>query len=780
MLNSKYVKLMSAESLTKGSKELWKHVSSETSNEQSNITTAKIDLEWLQQVADELYDDDSISFVRGIFQPFSNLLNMIPSQFLGDKCPKDSLELLMGVTLLDKWALQMIDASGKPSRNLLQGNNIWFGSYDDCLKIHHTVPDNTGHVIDGAYATMKMPLPKDVTLMFSAGLNVFGESSEYLRWDLCVPKSCSSDQIISMFHTTQLRSLGFSIASVDFVGPKSLEGDTASYVSIAILGCFVLLCIIGTIWDIIQDRYTTSTKAADNCHQNSGKQTGTGTGTVINDDGQLSTRRDAIVKQTPDNFNTVDHRQRNDMSESNGISQPSNSLQLTSVHVEDVVLKESKPSLQKSNLSRVLLAFSVRENGRKLLNCSTPPGSLGCLNGIRVLSMAWVILGHSIRMSIEQLENKTDLWNMSKTFWFQFIPNGSLSVDTFFFLSGLLVSYLFIREVQKIGKVSIKQMGLFYFHRFWRLTPLYMIVIMIYTNLTKYFIEGPMENRLKALLITEESCKSSWWTNLLYINNLYFGNHRMCMGWSWYLANDMQFYILSPLVLVPLALGYRVIGLLIILCMVASQIISTGYIAWHNGNPTLETQHGAQFFKEVYIKPYARIGVYAIGLLLGYIINRTKGKQHISGVVVLFVGTLVAGTAGLLVNYLTYDQFIGDHTHWESESNIAFQTLFRPVWALALFWLVFVCVHGYGGFVNTILSWGAWIPLSRLTYAAYLIHLIVLTVFLGNMRGYGYLTRFYIMNNYIGIFAITYAASFIISVVVEAPFLALEKVMFKR
>lgn len=33
------------------------------------------------------------------------------------------------------------------------------------------------------------------------------------------------------------------------------------------------------------------------------------------------------------------------------------------------------------------------------------------------------------------------------------------------------------------------------------------------------------------------------------------------------------------------------------------------------------------------------------------------------------------------------------------------------------------------GFINTLLSWSAFVPLSRLTYASYLVHLIVMNVF---------------------------------------------------
>lgn len=43
----------------------------------------------------------------------------------------------------------------------------------------------------------------------------------------------------------------------------------------------------------------------------------------------------------------------------------------------------------------ILLAFSLYTNGVKILNTQQAAGTLGAVNGIRVLSMGWVILGHT-------------------------------------------------------------------------------------------------------------------------------------------------------------------------------------------------------------------------------------------------------------------------------------------------------------------------------------------------------------------------------------------------
>ena len=42
----------------------------------------------------------------------------------------------------------------------------------------------------------------------------------------------------------------------------------------------------------------------------------------------------------------------------------------------------------------VLKSFSILNNGRQILNTETRKGHLDCLNGMRTISMCWIIYGH--------------------------------------------------------------------------------------------------------------------------------------------------------------------------------------------------------------------------------------------------------------------------------------------------------------------------------------------------------------------------------------------------
>ena len=45
-------------------------------------------------------------------------------------------------------------------------------------------------------------------------------------------------------------------------------------------------------------------------------------------------------------------------------------------------------------------------------------------------------------------------------------------------------------------------------------------------------------------------CYDYWWTNILFMNNLIPGGAgNSCFGIGWYLANDSQFFIISPIII---------------------------------------------------------------------------------------------------------------------------------------------------------------------------------------------------------------------------------------
>jgi peptidoglycan/LPS O-acetylase OafA/YrhL len=109
------------------------------------------------------------------------------------------------------------------------------------------------------------------------------------------------------------------------------------------------------------------------------------------------------------------------------------------------------------------------------------------------------------------------------------------AVDTFFWLSGLLMAFLFIRELDtRNGKVN---WFLVYFHRFWRILPLYMFILFLTWSYQRYLGNGPIWFGADT---GNNPCKDYWWSNMLFINNFVpDGKTSGCLGWSWYLANDM-------------------------------------------------------------------------------------------------------------------------------------------------------------------------------------------------------------------------------------------------
>ena len=122
---------------------------------------------------------------------------------------------------------------------------------------------------------------------------------------------------------------------------------------------------------------------------------------------------------------------------------------------------------------------------------------------------------------------------------------GVLSVDVFFFLSGFLVAYLFLQELlTKRGAVHIAKV---YFHRYYRLVFPIAAITMFASTLYRYIGSGPLWSSFS--ISFSYQCETTWWNNLLFIQNVYpWTLEEECVAWVWYLAIDMQLFLVTPFV----------------------------------------------------------------------------------------------------------------------------------------------------------------------------------------------------------------------------------------
>ena len=84
---------------------------------------------------------------------------------------------------------------------------------------------------------------------------------------------------------------------------------------------------------------------------------------------------------------------------------------------------------------------------------------------------------------------------------------GFFAVDSFYFMSGFLVS-MGVHSFLNKEQVTTKSWLLMYAHRWLRLSPLYFVVIWVYSELMPYFGDGPLyygndNNSIQGELLSE-------------------------------------------------------------------------------------------------------------------------------------------------------------------------------------------------------------------------------------------------------------------------------------
>ncbi|XP_040570640.1 nose resistant to fluoxetine protein 6 [Lepeophtheirus salmonis] len=447
------------------------------------------------------------------------------------------------------------------------------------------------------------------------------------------------------------------------------------------------------------------------------------------------------------------------------------------------LLDKIYPMKKDVELLKIFKMFSLITNTKEFLAIPPPesPDKVGkrldSLDGIRFISITWVLICHTLESYVTKLNNGSDAMDMIfGNFWSQTISNAFSSVDTFFVLSGILVSYLTSKELERnSGRLN---WFLFYFHRYVRLTIVYGILILFVSSLYRHI--GPSSD---IILQESQKCRDVFWTNLLYIGNL-INQSSFCVGPSWYLDCDMQMFIISPLIVYPLW-KKQWTGIFLGCSLIAG---STGIIAWKHyehrdiwGSTIIGSDRDI-YFSENYVAPWMRIQPYLVGLIVGNVLFKLQCRINLSKWTILIgwaLGFAIGFTTiyGLDISkYMKSDSFISQPI----AERIAYGSLSRLSWGLAVGWVIFACETGYGGIIHEFLSWEFFKPLSKLTFLIYLIHMNVIRVLRDRID---YSERFDVTTITCGILlvlSLSILVSYFIHILLEVPFGKLEKYLISR
>ncbi|KAI3384426.1 hypothetical protein SNEBB_009931 [Seison nebaliae] len=278
--------------------------------------------------------------------------------------------------------------------------------------------------------------------------------------------------------------------------------------------------------------------------------------------------------------------------------------------------------------NNVLFLIRRRKGDDNISRC------LQTLDGIRVLSMIWIFYCHIyLELGIFS-KNPLFLYKQSSSFFFQTIINGNTPVDSFFYISGLLVGLNFLTKYSKLENekkiIKLKFLGLFYLHRIIRLWPTYIMVIWA----TIAIVRPILLRNLNGMLSDDHfyTCIKHWTRNILFINNCYSVKNQ-CLPWTWYLAANTQMYFISPILLTLFHYGKFTGRIFMIFCIFIS-IGTTGIVynffpkwmsALSNNKIDKKIVNEMRYESQITV---TRFGPFVVGMLFSTILFKMKTTSY--------------------------------------------------------------------------------------------------------------------------------------------------------
>ncbi len=284
----------------------------------------------------------------------------------------------------------------------------------------------------------------------------------------------------------------------------------------------------------------------------------------------------------------------------------------------------------------------------------------------------------------------------------QWLTGGFLGVDTFFVISGYLITSLLLNEYEETGIINLKN---FWIRRFKRLIPAVLTLVFAVIVVTLVLKPDEIIN-IKKDAIAAIFYFSNWWyiaTDVNYFEQFAF----MPLKHLWSLAIEEQFYIVFPILFIFLLLAFKKYRNVVLIFWIISLISLLVMIS-------ISQPHMSH--SRVYFGTDTRLQTMLLGVILAFLWPPFKLKKHPKKTLTHIIDGI--GVFGIFILLLLFYK-VNDNSDWIYNGG------FYLISVMTLFVIMSV-VHPSGYFAKVIGN-PIFVMIGKRSYSLYLWHFPVIS-----------------------------------------------------